>query len=82
MNNEIVFTIEEQSLDFKICNSEVDFFSDLGYIIGTQSYNSLSDKPSINDIKLIGNKTSEQLGLEPTISDITDQDIDKMIYGG
>lgn len=40
------------------------------------------NKPSINNIVLIDNKTSEDLGLEPTINDITEQDIDKIIYGG
>lgn len=44
----------------------------------TQVYN----RPSINYIELLGNKNSEELGLEPTISDISDQDIDNIIYGG
>lgn len=37
---------------------------------GTSNYNELSNKPSINDITLTGNKTSADLGLQPTISDI------------
>ena len=45
-------------------------------------YNPLRNHPHINNRELIGNKTSEELGLEPTISDITEQDIDRLIYGG
>lgn len=45
-------------------------------------YNLLINHPSINWIELIGNKTSEELGLEPTIIDITEQDIDNIIFGG
>lgn len=42
----------------------------------------LYNRPRINDVELIGNKLSEDLGLEPTIHDITEQDIDNLIYGG
>lgn len=37
---------------------------------GTSNYNELSNKPSINDITLTGNKTSADLGLQPTIYDL------------
>lgn len=77
---EIKFTLEEQHLTFKINNSNLDFNADLGYLIGTQSYNSLMDKPSINYITLVGNKLSDDLGLQDKINDISDQDIDNMIY--
>lgn len=42
----------------------------------------LYNRPRINYVELIGNKLSEDLGLEPTIHDITEQDIDNLIYGG
>ena len=45
-------------------------------------YNLLINHPSINSVELIGNKVSEELGLEPTIIDITEQDIDNIIFGG
>ena len=45
-------------------------------------YNPLINHPHINGYELIGNKTSEELGLESTIVDITEQDIDNIIYGG
>ena len=50
--------------------------------VSTGDYNELVNKPQINSVELIGNKLSEDLGLEPTIHDITEQDIDNLIYGG
>lgn len=52
-------------------------------ITGDVNYETMVyNRPSINSVELIGNKISEELGLEPTIADITEQDIDKLIYGG
>lgn len=50
------------------------------YIEGTGSndYNVLSNKPKINDIILQGNKTSSQLGLQDTIVDITNSEINNL----
>lgn len=81
---ELNFTIEEQSLDFNIQEQDLNFQLDSQYVIGggTSDYNKLSNKPQINSITLIGNKTSQDLGLEPTIIDITEQDIDDLIFGG
>lgn len=45
---------------------------------GTTNYNALTNKPSIEDVVLVGNKTFKQLGLEA----MTEQDIDDLIYGG
>lgn len=77
---EVDFTLEEEILNFNVSNSTLSFETDLGYLQGIQSYNTLSDKPKINNVTLIGNKVSEDLGLEPTINDITEQDIDNLIY--
>ena len=49
---------------------------------GSDDYESLINKPQINFVTLLGNKTSEDLGLQSEIEDITNQDIDKIIYGG
>lgn len=45
---------------------------------GTNDYNRLINKPSINAVELIGNKSFPQLGLDV----ISEQDIDKIIFGG
>ena len=36
-------------------------------IAGTDNYNQLSNQPKINSVTLTGNKTSSDLGLQPTI---------------
>ena len=48
---------------------------------GTTNYNNLTNKPSINDVTLIHNKTSAELGLQDRMDEITPQDIDNIIFG-
>lgn len=50
-------------------------------VSGATSYPPLTDKPQINDVILIGNKTSHELGLQDEISIATEHDIDKILYG-
>lgn len=45
---------------------------------GTNDYNSLINKPSINAVELIGDKNFTDLHLE----NITPQQIDEIMYGG
>lgn len=60
-------------------------------IIPPLSYGALPDKPQINGVELLGNKTTEELGIvsvetDPTVptyvKNITQQDIDKWNAGG
>ena len=37
---------------------------------GTNNYNDLTNKPQINDVELVGNKSLSDFGIQPTISDI------------
>lgn len=46
---------------------------------GTSDYQDLTNKPQINGVTLLGNKTTEQLGLQTTIDFATNDDIDKVI---
>lgn len=80
----INFTIEEELLNFTVENSNLDFNADLGYLVGgVTSYVPLTDKPQINYKTLnSGNNTLEYLELQEKIENITEHDIDKMIYGG
>lgn len=47
-----------------------------------RNYEDLINKPSINDVELFKNKTSEELGLQEKMVAITPQQIDKIIMGG
>lgn len=78
----INFTLEESNINFNLEESEYGFKLGCAFIGGggTSDYEKLSNKPQINSVTLLGNKTSEELGLEPTIVDITEQDIDNIIY--
>lgn len=46
---------------------------------GTDDYSELINKPQINGVTLLGNKTASQLGLQTTIEFATNADIDKVI---
>lgn len=63
-------------------NKKISGSLSLPEVIAITDYNILDNKPQINYVELVGNKLSEELGLEPTITDITEQDIDNLIYGG
>lgn len=43
------------------------------------SYETLGDLPSINDVTLVGNKTLEELDIQETIENISNEEIDEMI---
>lgn len=81
---DISLEIEDDEIDLSLENEdEIEMqIDDIVEIQGTNDYNLLYNKPSINSVVLIGNKVSEELGLEPTIIDITEQDIDNIIFGG
>lgn len=49
---------------------------------GTSNYEKLKNKPSINSVELIGNKTSDDLKLQGKMESITAHDIDVLMYGG
>lgn len=42
---------------------------------GTRDYNKLNNKPLVNDVELIGNRTFEDLGMRP----ITNEEILKIV---
>lgn len=49
---------------------------------GSLNYNVLYNKPSINYVELVGNKTGEELYLQDAMDEITPQEIDNILYGG
>lgn len=46
------------------------------------NYYDLENLPSINETTLIGDMTSSDLGLQDKVELITEQDIDRLIFGG
>lgn len=49
---------------------------------GTRDYNKLNNKPSINDVTLEGALTDEELYLQHKMNRVTEQEIDKILFGG
>lgn len=49
---------------------------------GSNSYLPLTDKPSINGVELIGNKTDAEIYVQALMDEITPQQIDTILYGG
>ena len=48
---------------------------------GTDDYEALNNQPQINNITLLGNKTSKDLKVQDEMDAITEQEIDKIIFG-
>lgn len=49
---------------------------------GTDDYEKITNKPRINGIELIGDKSGNDLLLQDKIEEMSDADIDDMIFGG
>lgn len=48
-------------------------------ISGANNYEKLKNKPRINEVELIGNKTSKQLGLQDEMNSLTNLELDDLI---
>lgn len=65
--------------------NELPYLNESGGSGGTSDYNNLNNKPSINLVELVGNKTLEELGIQPkgeyvTINNVyTKDEIDSMV---
>lgn len=65
--------------------NELPYLNESGGSGGTSDYNNLYNKPSINLVELVGNKTLDELGIQPkgeyvTISNVyTKDEIDSMV---
>ena len=58
---ELEIILEKETNEEKIVNLETENSGGTG---GTSNYNDLENKPSINGVKLVGNKTTKDLGIE------------------
>lgn len=77
---------EEEELDFGEIELQQEFgFGELELDIiqgagdGTTDYNRLTNKPKINGIELVGDKTSEELNIQATIDEISDETIEEIV---
>ena len=76
---------ERIEIPIKVClKQETPLRVNFGQVqqIHSDNYEDLYNKPQINDITLIGNKTSTQLKLQHEMQELSDSDIDDVIYGG
>lgn len=48
---------------------------------GSDNYNELSNKPKINSVELASNKTGGDLGLQDKMAEITNSEIDTIVFG-
>lgn len=61
---ELLFTLNMETAELV---SSIDLYAGG---TGTNNYNDLTNKPQINDVDLVGNKSLSDLGIQETISDI------------
>lgn len=59
----------------------VSLFERSGGMGSTMDYKKLDNKPRINSITLVGDKTAEDLQLQKRMDELTEEDIDQMMYG-
>ena len=72
-DNFVTFQRNEPELLFSLTMATAELVSSIELYAGgsgTNNYNDLTNKPQINDIELVGNKSLSDLGIQATISDI------------
>lgn len=79
MNNEIL-TLEKDCEEFVIIEPSskeiVTFEENTG---GTSNYEYLTNKPQINSVELVGNKTSSELKLQGEMEALSNMDIENLL---
>ena len=72
-DNFVTFQRNEPELIFSLTMATAELVSSIELYAGgsgTNNYNDLTNKPQINDVELVGNKSLSDLGIQATISDI------------
>lgn len=78
---QVDFTIEDETLDFKL-SGEYVVGGSADLPINYEKDSELTNRPSINGTELIGNKTSKQLKLQDEMNALSVTDIEKILYLG
>lgn len=74
--------VEEQGISLfeEYTETPLDIAHELIQATEATSYNRLYDKPQINGVELVGNKTSPEIHVQHEMDEITEQEIDNIIY--
>ena len=78
---ELKFTLQEEELNFGLSEDNLSFGLNVTSSIG-DNYELLTNKPKINGVTLIGDKSSPDIHVQHEMDEITFQDIDEIIFGG
>lgn len=80
---EEIVTFEEETQEIITFDESDDEILTLeeGSSSGTNNYELLNNKPKINDVTLIGNKTSSELKLQGEMSPLSNMDIRNLLGG-
>lgn len=70
---------EVNPLSVDLSKTDVISITDMQPTGGAKSYNKLLDKPSINDVVLVGNKTGEQLHLQDKMESLSNLEIERLL---
>lgn len=77
---DLKFTMTTETLQFGMSEQSLEFGLTTNNSLGGD-YEYLSNKPKINGVVLIGNKSSEDIHVQHEMDEITNQEIDTIIYG-
>lgn len=72
-SEEELVTVEEDNEEEEVVTVEEDIAG------GTNNYNNLNNKPKINNVELVGNKTSKDLKIQDEMESLTNIDIEEII---
>lgn len=82
MSDDIKILLEDQGTIDVLIDETKETKIDIGQGGGTTNYNVLTNKPSINGVTLVGDKTSKEIQVQDLMDEITPQEIDQILYGG
>lgn len=67
MNDELNFENNKPQVSFGNTTENIQFQAPQNVVGGTTNYKSLSNKPKINGVELVGDKTTEDLGIQSNL---------------
>lgn len=75
-----IITLEEEIREIATLEQNTsEFITFEQGVSGTSNYEHLSNKPKINSIELLGNKTSDELNLQDKMEALSNMDIENLL---